>query len=150
MGRHRVLGTNHTGLVVKDLDRFIGIMTGLLDYEVADRGPRDVERQSRVTGHKDAKVEIAYLKGGGYVLEIICYRETKDTKAYRPRPVDIGHWHLSINVEDIEGIRADAKQYGMVEAGEKIIVSAGPNQGNQIIYMATPEGVIFEFTQLRK
>jgi hypothetical protein len=32
--------------------------------------------------------------------------------------------------------------------GEKITVTSGPNRGNQIIFMATPEGVIFEFIQL--
>jgi catechol 2,3-dioxygenase-like lactoylglutathione lyase family enzyme len=119
MGKHRVLRTNHVGLVVEDLDRFIGIMTGLLDFEVADRGPRDIDRQSRVTGHKDAKVEIAYLKGGGSLLEIVCYKGTQGTKAYRPRPVDIGHWHFSINVEDIDGVREDAKKYGKSARWEK-------------------------------
>lgn len=147
MGKHRVLSTNHVGLVVEDLDRFIGIMTGLFDYEVADRGPRDIEQQSRVTGHKDAKAEIAYLKGGGSVLEIVCYSGTGGTKAYQPRPVDVGHWHLSINVEDIDGLREDAKNYGMREMGEKITVTAGPNRGNRIIFMATQEGIIFEFAQ---
>jgi catechol 2,3-dioxygenase-like lactoylglutathione lyase family enzyme len=148
MGSHRVLSANHTGLVVEDLDRFIGMMTGLFDYEVVDRGPRDIEKQSRVTGYKDAKVEIAYLKGGGALLEIICYRETDGTKAYRPRPVDIGHWHLSINIEEIDKVRDDAKGYGMAEVGEKITVTNGPNKGNQIIYLASPEGVVFELTQL--
>lgn len=150
MGQHRVLSTNHTGLVVEDLDRFIGIMTGLFNYEVVDRGARNVAQQSRVTGHKDAKAEIVYLKGGGYLIEAICYRETGGTKAYRPRPVDIGHWHLSINIEEIDQVRKDAKQYGMIEVGEKIVVNAGPNQGNQIIYLATQEGIIIELTQPMK
>lgn len=150
MSKFKVLATNHTGIVVASLDPFLRMMTELLDYEVVARGPRDVANQSKVTGHPDAKVEIAYLKGGNYLLEIICYDQTEGTAAYKPRPVDIGHWHLSINVEDIEALRAEAPAYGLAEIGQKITVNAGPNQGNQILYLSTPEGVILEFTQLRR
>ena len=150
MGRHRVLGTNHAGLVVEDLDRFIGIMTGLFDYRVTDRSLRNTTLQSRVTGHPDAKAEIAYLKGGGCFIEAVCYGGTEGTRAYRPCPVDVGHWHLSINVEQIDRVRQDAKTYGMREVGEKIVVAAGPNRGNQIIFLATPEGIILELTEIAK
>lgn len=147
MSKCKVLSTNHVGLVVEDLDRFLAIMTGLFDYRVVDRGTRDVTVQSQVTNHPQAIVEIAYLEGGAFVLEVLCYAQTSGTAAYRPRPVDVGHWHLSINIEDIELARSEAQAYGLIEVGEMITVSAGPNKGNKIVYLATPEGIIIELTQ---
>lgn len=38
MSKCKVLSTNHVGLVVEDLDRFLTIMTELFDYRVLDGG----------------------------------------------------------------------------------------------------------------
>lgn len=151
MGEFHVTSTNHVGIVVEDLDRFANIMTGLFDYRMVDRGGRDVRKQELLTGCKGADVEIAYLKGGGFTIEIQCYaKRTPGTKAYKPRVVDVGHWHLSINVEDLEAIRKRAGSYGLTEEGEEITVSAGPNKGNKILFLRTPEGVVLELTEKHK
>lgn len=150
MSKCKVLSTNHVGLVVEDLDRFVAIMTGLFDYEVLDRGTRDRVVQSQVTNHPDPIVDIAYLEGGGFVLEVLSYSQTSGTASYKPRPVDVGHWHLSINIEDMEMVRREAQAYGLTEVGQMIVVSAGPNKGNKIVYLATAEGVIIELTQKRE
>jgi len=149
MSKAKVLSTNHVGLVVEDLNRVIKIMTELFDYTVMDRGPRDREVQAQVTNHPEPIVDIAYLEGGGFVLEVLCYAQTTGTASYKPRPVDVGHWHLSINIEDMEMVRKEAKSYGLTEVGKMIVVNAGPNKGNKIVYLATPEGVIIELTQKR-
>lgn len=150
MSKCKVLSTNHVGLVVADLDRFVAIMTGLFDYKVLDRGTRDRVVQSQVTNHPDPIVDIAYLEGGGFVLEVLSYSQTSGTASYKPRPVDVGHWHLSINIEDMEMVRREAQAYGLTEVGQMIVVTAGPNKGNKIVYLATEEGVIIELTQKRK
>ncbi len=149
MNECKVLSTNHVGMVVEDLDRFITIMTGLFDYTVLDRGPRGRVVQAKVTNHPDPIVTIAYLEGGGFVLEVLCYSQTSGTASYKPRPVDVGHWHLSINIEDMAKVRKEAKAYGLTEVGQMITVNAGPNKSNKIIYLATAEGVIIELTQKR-
>lgn len=149
MSRCKVLSTNHVGLVVEDLDRFLTIMTELFDYRVLDRGTRDRVVQSQVTNFPNAIVDIAYLEGGDFVLEVLCYAQSVGTDSYKPRPVDVGHWHLSINIEDMEMVRNEAKAYGLTELGEMITVNAGPNKGNKIVYLATPDGIIIELTQKR-
>lgn len=147
MSECRVLSTNHVGLVVEDLNRFLVIMTELFDYTVLDRGPRDIGVQSQVTGHPDATVEIAYISGGGFTLEVLCYAQTSGTARYQPKVVDIGHWHLSINIEDIEKTRRAAATFGLKELGSLITVSSGPNKGNKILYLSTVEGIVIELTE---
>ena len=150
MSQFKVLSTNHVGLVVDDLDGFINMMTGLFDYHVLHRGTRDVAVQSRVTNHPDSIVDIAYIEGGGFVLEVLSYAQCLGVKSYRPRPVDVGHWHLSINIDDIVSICDEVKDYGLTEVGELITVNAGPNQGNRIVYVATKEGVVIELIQKKR
>ena len=147
MSECRVLSTNHVGLVVEDLDRFLVIMTELFNYTILDRGPRDVAIQSLVTGHPDANAEIAYITAGGFTLEVICYAKTAGASWYQPKVVDIGHWHLSINIEDIEKTRKAAATYGLRELGSLITVTAGPNKGNKILYLGTQEGLVIELTE---
>lgn len=147
MSKCAVLSTNHVGLVVEDLDRFLKIMTELFDYEILDRGPRDIKVQSKVTHYPQAEVEIAYIAGGGFTLEVLCYSQTEGVEIFKPRVVDVGHWHLSINIEDIEKVRNAAKSYELCEIGDLISVGSGPNKGNQIIYLSTPEGIVIELTQ---
>ncbi len=43
--------------------------------------------------------------------------------------------------------KSEAKGYGLTEVGQLITVNAGPNKGNKIVYLATPEGIIIELTQ---
>jgi len=150
MSQFKVLSTNHVGLVVGDLDGFINMMTELFDYHVLHRGPRDVVVQSRVTNHPDSFVDIAYIEGGGFVLEVLSYAQSPGTKSYKPRPVDVGHWHLSINIDDIVSICAAAKDYGLTEVGALITVNNGPNQGNRIVYLSTKEGIVIELIQKKR
>ena len=44
-------------------------------------------------------------------------------------------------------VRKEAQAYDLSEVGKMIVVNAGPNKGNKIVYLATPEGVIIELTQ---
>lgn len=81
-----------------------------------------------MTGHPDAKVEITYLEGGGYVAEVICYAKMKGSAMYKPPPVDLGYLHLSINVENIEGVRCEITRFGLLEIGEKLQPMQAPSK----------------------
>ena len=69
-----------------------------------------------------------------------------DRTIYKPRCVDVGHWHLSINVEDIDKTTQAALDRGCTKVGEQITVDAGPNKGNKIQYVALKDGLILELT----
>jgi len=141
------LVVNHTGIVVGDLDYAINFFVGLLNFSLQDRGFRNVENQSKVTGLDHADVEIAYVSRPDHTLELICYKDSPATTKYYPRPYDIGHWHLSVNINDIAAAIEESEQYGLSKVAGLITVDNGPNKGNQIIYMAMPDGVTIEFVQ---
>jgi len=147
MASVKVYETNHTGITVQDLDYSIKFFTEVLGYElISPRAPRGLKNQETVTGVKGAAVEIAYVKGGGHALELLQYSGPADRTIYKPRCVDVGHWHLSINVDDVEAATQAALDYGCVKVGDQITVDAGPNKGNKIQYVALKDGLILELT----
>ena len=147
MAAVKVLETNHTGITVQDLDYTTRFFTEVLGYElIGPRAPRGLANQEKVTGVKGAAVEIAYVKGGGHALELLQYNGPADRKAYKPRCVDVGHWHLSINIEDIDVATKACLDFGCTKIGDQITVDAGPNKGNKIQYMALKDGFIVEMT----
>jgi catechol 2,3-dioxygenase-like lactoylglutathione lyase family enzyme len=147
MGIVKVYETNHTGITVQDLDYSIRYFIEVLGYELlSPRAPRGLKNQQAVTGVAGADVEIAYVKGGGHALELLQYNGPADRTAYKPRCVDVGHWHLSINVEDIEIATQASLDFGCTKVGEQITVDAGPNKGNKIQYIALKDGLTLELT----
>lgn len=143
----KVLETNHTGITVQDLGYTLTFFTNVLGYElIGERAPRDLTNMEKVTGVKDCHVEIAYVKGGGHAIELLQYKGPDDRQIYKPRCVDVGHWHLSINVEDIGVATEESLKFGCTKVGDQITVDGGPNKGNKIQYIALKDGMIVEMT----
>ncbi len=143
----KVLATNHTGITVQDLDYTVRYFTKVLGYDLIGKpAPRNLSNMEKVTGVKGCHVEIAYIKGGGHTIELLQYNGPNDRQVYKPRCVDVGHWHLSINVEDLEIAIDESLRFGCTKVGEQIIVDRGPNKGNKIQYIALKDGMIVEMT----
>ena len=147
MTKVKVLETNHTGITVQDLDYSVKFFTEVLGYDlIGERAPRGLANKEKVTGVKGSNVEIAYVKGGGHARELLQYNGPEDRKAYRPRCVDVGHWHLSINIDDIDIATEEALKFGCTKVGGQITDDAGPNKGNKIQYIAAKDGMVVEMT----
>ena len=143
----KVLETNHTGITVQDLGYTLEFFTNVLGYElIGERTARGLTNMEKVTGVKDCRVEIAYVKGGGHAIELLQYNGPDDRQIYKPRCVDVGHWHLSINVEDIDVATEESLKFGCTKVGDQITVDGGPNKGNKVQYIALKDGMIVEMT----
>ncbi len=147
MAEVKVLETNHTGITVRDLDYTVKFFTEVLGYVlIGERAPRGLANQEKVTGVKGSNVEIAYVEGGGHAIELLQYNGPKDRQVYKPRCVDVGHWHLSINVDDIDIATDETLKFGCTKVGGQITVDAGPNKGNKIQYISLSDGMVIEMT----
>ena len=120
----------------------LGFLTKVLGYDlIGERAPRSLTNMEKVTGVEDCQVEIAYVKGGGHVIELLQYNGPDDRQIYKPRCVDVGHWHLSINVEDIDVATEESLKFGCSKVGDQITVDRGPNKGNKVQYIALKDGM---------
>lgn len=141
--------TFHTGICVADLDWSTAFFRDVLGYEIVNRAPRDPANQSFISGVPGANVEIAYVKGHGHGLELLCYSGPDDRKTYKHRMVDVGHFHLCLVVDDVEAVVAACKAYDdriTTLSPTPMVVDQGPNKGNTIQFVALPDGVTLEFT----
>lgn len=149
MNNFTVRRTFHTGICVADLDWSVAFFTKVLGYKLINRAPRDPRNQSFISGVEGAKVEIAYISGHGHGLELLCHSGPEDRVHYRPRMVDVGHFHICLVVDDVEAAVAACQAFD-----ERItplspvpkLVDQGPNKGNSIQFITLPDGVILEFT----
>lgn len=141
--------TFHTGVCVADLDWTAAFLTEVLGYELIDRAPRDPRNQSFITGVPGAKVEIAYVQGHGHGLELLCYSGPDDRSHYKPRMVDVGHFHLCLVVDNVEAAVAASRRFDAritTLSPTPMEVDQGPNKGNKIQFIVLPDGMMIEFT----
>jgi catechol 2,3-dioxygenase-like lactoylglutathione lyase family enzyme len=149
MPDYNIKRTFHTGFCVADLDWTIGFFQQVLGFRLIDKAPRDSRNQSFVTGVPGAQVMIAYMDGAGHSLELQEYSAPEDRQAYRPRMVDMGHFHLSYVVDDVDAVVAACKKYDdriRTLSPSPLVVDQGPNKGNKIQFVVLPDGVHIEFT----
>ncbi len=139
----------HTGITVEDLTYSINFFCDVLGFELMDRNPRKSENQSFVTGCPGAEVEVAYIAGPGHQLELIAYSAPADRKTYKPRMVDVGSVHLCLVVDDVVAAAKACQDFDpsiKTLSPSPLTVDAGPNKGNQIIFIQLPDGFTVEFT----
>ena len=147
MATIRLRGFNHTGVIVTDLDRAIGFLRDLLGFELLSRAPRDPALIGRMTGLPAPRVEIAHLQGPGHRVELIRYATNGVRDLDRPRVYDDGAAHIALDVADVAAAVAAAAAHGLTPVGEIVTIDAGPNQGRQVVYLASPYGLLIEFIQ---
>lgn len=149
MTAYNVMRTFHTGLCVEDLDWSIGFFKDVLGFELLDKAPRDTRNQSLITGVSGAEVVIAYMDCPGHSLELMQYTGPSGRKSFYPRMVDMGHFHLSYVVNDVEAVVSACLAYDKrirSLATGPFEVDQGPNRGNKIQFVVLPDGVHIEFT----
>ena len=89
------------------------------------------------------------MDGAGHSLELQEYSGPADRQEYRPRMVDMGHFHLSYVVDDVDAVVAACKKYDpriRTLSPSPLVVDQGPNKGNKIQFVVLPDGVHVEFT----
>jgi len=149
MASAKVLATNHTGFTVSDLTAMIGFFTQALGFELISRAPRDPINSAKLTGAKKIELEVAYLRGHGHTIELLCYRGD-EIKRYSLHPFDPGSAHLALNVDDLDQAVAACHAAGAKDVGQMITVDQGPNAGNRIIYVGFNNEVMVELIQPAK
>ena len=141
-------GFNHTGVIVTDLDRAIGFFRDLLGFELLSRAPRDPALLGRMTGLPAPQVEIAHLQGPGHRVELIRYA-TDDGRGLRPAQGlrRRRRAHRARRRRRRGGGRGRCGARAGSRSAQIIAIDAGPNQGRQVVYLASAYGLLIEFVQ---
>lgn len=144
MAGFKVLGFNHTGFVVTDLDRAIGFFRDLLGFAVLSRAPRDPALMERMTRLPQPRLEIVHLQGPGHRIELVHYATNGIRNVDQPRVYDDGAAHVALDVDDVDAAVAAAAAHGLELIGAVITIDAGPNRGRKVCYLQSAYGLSIE------
>ena len=108
-----VLGFNHSGFVVQDIDKMVSFYRddlGLtVDREVDSKAPLEGDH----TGIPGAHRTLVFVgKGGEHALELVYYIYPDSPEGHLERN-QLGAAHVCFNVEDIEQLYEDLKSKGV-------------------------------------
>ncbi|WP_047148228.1 VOC family protein [Aquamicrobium sp. LC103] len=143
-----VVGTNHVGFTVSDLQRSVSMFRDLFGYDLVSLAPREPGNVALLTGIEGADIMVAHLRKPGLVgVELISYLGPNDRSRLDARPCDTGFAHLTYDVSDIGAMVEKAASFELNPLGGMIVSTAGPNVGARAVYLRDPDGISIELIQ---
>jgi catechol 2,3-dioxygenase-like lactoylglutathione lyase family enzyme len=143
----RIVGVDHTGITVTNIDRALAFWRDVLGFELSHRAHHTGALASEVTGVKGAEILIAVLKGFGHKIELLEYLAPGDRKHVNLRPCDVGSVHVALRVENLDAVLSTIVASGWNAAGEPQVLTSGPNAGKRVAYVRDPDGTTIELMQ---
>jgi len=142
-----VVGVAHTGITVRSLETAVAFWVEALGAEVERTFALDGDFAADVTGVAGARIRAAVLVLGDHRIELLEYREPTRRQHLKPRPHDLGSWHLALDVTDLDRTVARCGEYGWRLAGATGTMMAGPRAGTRFAYLHDPDGATLELIQ---
>ncbi|GGF46956.1 hypothetical protein GCM10011519_21200 [Marmoricola endophyticus] len=142
-----VLAVAHTGITVRSLDRAVGFWVDVLGAEVERRFVLEGEFAADVTGVPGARISAAVLLLGQHRLELLEYLAPAQRDHVRPRPNDLGSWHLAVEVADLAEVARRCEEYDWRLAGRPRTMADGPRAGTTFAYLHDEDGCTLELIE---
>ena len=150
----RLLGANHSGFTVSNLERSIDFYRDTLGLEMVGRWDVDKDYHNdivgRLVGIPGAQAKIALLAVGSFVLELLEYVDPKGKPAAPLRPNDVGNTHVTFEVEDIEVAYKELLDKGVKVTAPPCYIAEGEFDGYSAIYFWDPDGIPMELVRRPK
>ena len=142
-----VIGFNHSGFVVRDLDKMVSFYRddlGLtIDKEIDSKAPTEGDH----TGIPGAHRTLIFVgTGGEHALELVYYVEPESPKGHLDRN-QLGATHICFNVSDIEQLYDKLKAKGVKFVTPPVMKTNSDGSKRGICYCQDPEGNWLEFIQ---
>lgn len=126
-----LIGFEHAGMTVADLDRTIAFYCDLLGLELVLRKPQKVG-------------ELAFLDAGGGMLEIVASPGAGRAKDVEPGTAGVRH--LTFAVSDVDGLVAELEAAG-VEITERPRDAYNTELIRRVAFCRDPDGIIVELIE---
>ena len=144
----QILGADHTGITVSDLERALAFWRDVLGFELSHRAHQSGTMASEITGVPGAELSLAVVKAPGHKIELLQYRAPADRKLRSEfRPCDVGAAHVALTVDNLDAVLEKIATSGWKAAGTPQTLTTGPNAGKRVLYVRDPDGTTIEFMQ---
>ena len=146
----RVIGADHTGITVSNLERSLAFWRDVLGFELSHRAHQTGAMAEEITGVKGAELKLAVVKApGGHKIELLEYLAPPDRKQHVDlRPCDVGSVHIALTVDNLDAVLSTIAASGWRAAGKPQTLKTGPNAGKRVVYVRDPDGTTIEFMEM--
>jgi len=143
-----LLGVDHIGINVPDLQQAVNFFTGVLDFSVVTQiGPVPLDSNWKEANHMHQSTGPVTIKmtraGDGANIELFYYDKSKGSTT-QPGGDDIGATHIAFYTSDIKASIAYLKSKGVSFLGDPFTMPAGDTEGETWVYFLTPWGAKME------
>jgi catechol 2,3-dioxygenase-like lactoylglutathione lyase family enzyme len=103
---YRILGADHTGITVSNLERSLAFWRDVLGFEPSHTAHQTGEMASEITGVAGAEIKLAVVKAPtGHKIELLEYLAPPERKRHVDlRPCDAGSVHVALIVDDLDAV----------------------------------------------
>jgi glyoxylase I family protein len=147
-----VVGTDHFGVTISDIDRSLRFWRDQLGLEEAGRGVVEWEHLDRLVALDGTKIEWIELRiPGGGMVELSKYHRPSGEAVPPGEENEPGRSHLSLLVEDLAGTLTELRGAGVRSRTEDPVdIPVGAYAGGRAAYVFDPDGVEIELIQRAK
>ena len=144
-----VTGFNHSGFVVKDIEKMVDFYRDALGLTVMREVNSVAPPEGDHTGIPGARRTLVFVgkAEGAHVLELVQFDDPPSPESERPRNNHLGAAHVCFNVDDLEKLHGDLTARG-IEFVTPPKFRQSPDGGRRgVCYARDPEGNYLEFIQ---
>ena len=145
-----IIGVNHIGLSVRNLDRAIAFYQGATGFELVSREVIEGNKAAdRLFARENTQLEIAVLRGPNWLLELSAFKhnatvEAKDMPVIGP---GMSHTCYQSPVSDPGYLKFAQHGARIINRSQKPVYS--PYYGVSYVYAYDPDGNVIELEQLK-
>lgn len=146
----KIIGVNHIGLSVKDLDRAIAFYQGATGFKVVRRETfKHNEAANALFAQDNVEVEVAVLQAPNWLLELNSFKHNESVETTLMPVIGPGMNHTCYQSPNAEPAYPKFMKQGarMLNRDQKPVYS--PHYGVSYVYAYDPEGNLMELEQLK-
>ena len=137
-----IVGVNHTGVSVSDMDRTIRFFRDVLGATVTEPHLHDDDKIRRANGVAGSRMYICQAVLAGHVFELLQYVSPDGRRTSDLSPCDAGHIHIALTVTGIDAVVERMRHAGFKPVGP---VQRGlGNMDLSAIYTCGFDGLVIE------
>jgi len=141
-----ITGMDHTGFVVRDLDKSAAFYRDVIGLKVARSVEREGRPISQVLGYPNTHIKAALLNmGDGHLLELVQYVHPSGAERPTQERNTLGASHLAFKVDNIEQTFKHLTTHGAQKMNPPVEVAPG----RKVCYLQDPDGNWIELIEAR-
>jgi catechol 2,3-dioxygenase-like lactoylglutathione lyase family enzyme len=144
-----VIGVDHFGVTVGDVERALVFWRDQLGLEEVGRGVIEWEHLDRLVALPDTKIEWVELRiPGGGTVELSQYHRPVGAPVAPGEENEPGRSHISLLVDDLASVLVDLRAGGVrARTDAPVDIPVGAYTGGKAAYVFDPDGVEIELIE---